>query len=830
MKITRRQFMKAAAAAGVAASAPGLIFRPTDAHAYAVSQSLPKFLDDLPRFGTAQIPLATPDTTTYPGIDYYQIKFGPFTQQLHSSLPATRLYGYANLNGAHAHLGGAILAKKGKPVRIKFTNNLPGTHILPYDSTVPNMDLSAPTRPDRGAIHLHGGLVPWPSDGGPFHWFTNANNVGGAALGSSILSLAPGWLPDAAGNFTDDYLYPNHQSARFMWYHDHAVGITRLNAYAGLATGYLVTDDLETTLWNNGNGLPSIFQGSGNDIPMVFQDKVFWTGTGGIDPTYATHAPGAVAGDLWYPWFYDPLIWKLQGRGKAPVPSAVPEMFGDTMLVNGHVYPKMTVGKGKYRFRWLNACNGRFLNLKFVYEQTGGAGFTGEPSNGYLNPNVAPVDVWLIGTEGGFLQTAPVQVLVQGQLAAVNPLLLAPAERVDIVVDFSAVPVGQNVILYNDAPAPYPIGAPIFDIYPGAVGAPATTAGNGPNTRTIMRFEVTSTPGPSFTVGALRPTTDFFVTPLDNLGNGGLTLMADGGNTNPATFVIGTTAFTVGGKTYTWGGFQNLTLNEAFDAFGRLMQEIGTTVKLKGKGGATFGKTYLDPPTEIVKYGTVQIWNIFNLTADTHPMHFHLFNVMVLRRRMFKVQNFSGVPVWIGPGRLPDATEMFAWKETVKMWPGECTTVAVLVENPFDLPLQAGVSGNPTARSYTFNAALAAQVAVNNATGAAGAVTLTTAASHGLVAGDFVYTSGVGFVSDGPYQITTVTDQNNVVIDAPLSGGAFTPGGTLAKVVSKTGTVPASPRLAALPIPVTGDEYVWHCHILEHEEHDMMRPLVGTSV
>ena len=263
------------------------------------------------------------------------------------------------------------------------------------------------------------------------------------------------------------------------------------------------------------------------------------------------------------------------------------------------------------------------------------------------------------------------------------------------------------------------------------IEAAAITAGRGPNTRTIMRFAVGAIPGvlppaiPAF-AGLSNPVLPTIADPA----NGGLMLNTAGTGWNTA----GTQWTHPSGEVFALQPTtQELTLNEAFDAFGRLMQLVGTTVPLV-KG--TFGRAYLDPATENVKYRTIQIWNIYNLTADTHPMHFHLFTVMVLRRRLFRTQSFSGRPVFAGLGRGPEPGEE-GWKETVKMMPGECTTVAILVEPP--LP--------------------------------------------------------------GPGNVRTVTVM-------PAAGGTY------------TGILPASPRTG-------GNEYVWHCHILEHEEHDMMRPLIA---
>ena len=230
--------------------------------------------------------------------------------------------------------------------------------------------------------------MPWVSDGGPFHWVANSAN--GSQTGSSVPA---GWLPDANGQLTNDLFYPNNQSARMMWFHDHAVGITRLNAYAGLASGYFLIDDVELSM-----GLPVP-----GDV-LVIQDKIFFDPAD--DSQYASYVNssnlgGAIAGDLWYPYLYEPSIWELQaGTTTPPLPSVVAEMFGSTMLVNGTAYPFQEVN-GMKRFRVLNACNSRFLNLSFAVEdpRRPGEPLT-EPRSLNQGPTVwAPVKLWQIGTE-----------------------------------------------------------------------------------------------------------------------------------------------------------------------------------------------------------------------------------------------------------------------------------------------------------------------------------------------------------------------------------------------------------------------------------------------
>ena len=700
MSVNRRDFIKVTAAGTAGMMVLG---RAGQAYAFSWSKPLQKFIQPLQAFGAAGIPVATANTTRYPGVDYYQIQAKAYTQQLHPSLPnPTRLYGYADIGATPRHLGGLIVAEKGKAVRINFTNNLPPNHILPFDSTIPMPSF----KQDRAAIHLHGGLVPWASDGGPFHWV--------ASDGTPGTSVVP-WLFNDLGALTNDYWYPNNQNSRLMWYHDHAIGITRTNAYAGLATGYL----LRQTVFEGSLGLAD------PGTALIFQDKVFWDPL--VDPGYAGWALGAVAGDLWYPYLYEKARWKMANAKKAlplPIPSAIPEFFGDTMLVNGTVYPYLQVQQAKYRFRLLNACNARFLSLQFVMEDPL---IPGEPALVKGLPVPANVNVWQIGTEGGFLPV-PVQLFKNGLPGPGAPLLPSPpflvttAERPDIIVDFKNVPAGSKVLLYNDAPAPYPAGAKVNDWFFGSNKTPVpTTVGNGPNTRTPLQFQVLAgTPSQSVSVPASIPVE--MLPTIADLVNGGLKLNIPG------------TSHVFNGISYNVLPFtQELTLNERFDTYGRLIQMLGTTTPVAGGGFGTPYDGVGSMAPQMVQYGTIQIWNIYNLTADAHPMHFHLFNVMVLRRRPFNAANFTGIPAFTGPGVGPDPNET-GWKETVRAMPGECITVAILVEHP--LPSR--------------------------------------------------------------------------MVDVPQAVGS-----------PARSTLPVSPRTG-------GDEYVWHCHILEHEEHDMMHAMVAT--
>lgn len=709
---SRRDFIKYSASAAALASLQWKSMLsaavPVTGPYGAVSPALTKFVDPLRTIG-GDIPLAGEDGFAAPvtGVQHYTIDIGPFNDVLHSDfvtpgkaayIPGfggTKLWGYGQ-GGNHKHLGGIIVAQRNVPLQITFKNNLPGFQIIPNDPTVP----SDPGQ-NRTAVHLHGGHVHWISDGGPFDWWAPDGSRGASFLNNTVLR-APG---TALANEAE-YFYPNDQSARLMWYHDHAWGITRTNAYAGIASGYVLVDPTAEAAFDTANpGVPSALDlGIINSkfFYLIFQDKVFF-GQGGAPADYGANAG---PGDLFYAYTYDPALFGPAGppsfgeglQTPFPVPSCVPEFFGDTILVNGAAYPTLEVEARPVRIRMLNACSSRFLNPRLV--ATMGKIFpeSAEPDVRNLGPGFIQ-----IGTEGGYL---PQAVPVSGQGFA--PLLLAPAERADILIDFSKVKPGKEFILYNDAPGPYPGGAGIFDFYPKNSKTPWSTPGFGPNTRTLMKIRV------------IAPTTA--ATPLPRTVNMGAANLSDPllvtQTPGIPTPIPGSIQF--GGQTFPVN-VRTLTLNEGFDEYGRLGQFLGTDTPEAGAMAGFYGRKYDSPATEVAPAGSVEVWQIANITADTHPIHFHLSNVQILYRQAINVKlggTFTINP--IGNPIAPDLNEM-GYKETVRMNPGEVTTVIM----KFD------IGPNPP----------------------------------------------------------------NVPV------------------------IPPSPRTG-------GAEYVWHCHILEHEEHDMMRPLV----
>jgi FtsP/CotA-like multicopper oxidase with cupredoxin domain len=532
-------------------------------------------------------------------------------------------------------LGPTIVATKDKPVRIRFHNLLPkgvdGNLFLPVDTTIMGsgmgpMDMAAPTdngtvldevrnpvctdnpqdpgcfKQNRATLHLHGGTTPWISDGTPHQWITPANEDTAWPQGVSVTDVPDMTPRDVPNDGIQTFYYTNQQSARLMFYHDHAWGITRLNVYAGEAAGYLISDNTEKSLVQSG-----VIPGAAATIPLVVQDRTFvpqdsamydtkdTSGTVigyGEDPTWSKTKWGDY-GSLWYhhvympaqnpgdpsgmsaygrwmygPWFWppaastpygpidnpyyvatcnidDPTTWQYDTMPYCepkqipgtPNVSAGMEQFNDTPIVNGVAYPRITVDPKAYRFRMLNAANDRFFNFQWyvadprtgtlsevALKQSELNAAQTDPAGVYPTPDTAISAAgpdWIaIASEGGFL---PAPAVISGSQPITwitdptrfdfgnvdqHSLVLAPAERADVIVDFSQY-AGQTLILYNDAPAAYPARVPSYDYYTGQPdmspnGAAAVLPGYGPNTRTIMQVTVSAGAGTPFNLQALR--------------------------------------------------------------------------------------------------------------------------------------------------------------------------------------------------------------------------------------------------------------------------------------------------------------------------------------
>ncbi len=702
----------------------------------------------------------------------------------------------------------------------------------------------------------------------PDMWFNAAGSTIAGCAGQTSCAAAGATNDPGAGSQT--FYWTNQQSSRLMFYHDHAWGITRLNVYVGEAAGYVITDQTETDLATAGV-LPA------DVIPLIIQDKTFvdgnpasptyvratdplWNwGTGAIDPVTGFRTPQT--GDLWWPhvympaqnpynpdmsgvnamgrWMYGPWFWPptsnipfgpvvnpYYGAANPLQPPYIPgtpdvswgaEAFLDTMVVNGAAFPTVTVDPKAYRLRVLNAAHDRFLNLQLYVAAAATAnpaafsgydyalcdGAPGAPTTGCTEVKMVPAGPtpafpanwptdgreggvpdpatsgpdWIqIGTEGGFLPqpavipNLPVTFNLDPTMFNVGNVIdgtirLGCAERADVIIDFSAY-AGKTLILYNDAPAAYPALDPHYDYYTGNPdrqdmgGHSGTLAGFGPNIRTVMQITVANTaPAAPYNLAALQ--TAF------NPAAPAQGVFARG----QAEIIVGQSAYDAAYKTTfpavspNWGistifnnslSFQKVDgtlqtlpmrpkaihdeMGAVYDDYGRMSAKLGLEVPFSTNLNQTFiMQNYIDPPTEIAKNGEVQIWKISHNGVDTHPIHFHLFDVQLINR-----------VGWDGFIRLPDPNEL-GWKDTLKISPLEDTIVALrptIPTVPFSLPNSIRPL-NPAAPL-----------------------------------GDMM-----GF---------TNLDQFGQALNPPVSNIMYN----------------------------FGHEYVWHCHILSHEENDMMRSIV----
>ena len=312
------------------------------------ASSLAQFVDPLPIPEIAQPTGRRPSPVNAAlSLPYYRIAMRQIESKLHRDLKPTRLWAYGPSSP-----GPTFEARSGQGILVEWANELPSHHLLPIDHNIHGAEADKPEV--RTVVHLHGAKAPADSDGYPDNWY---------APGKSAL-----------------YHYPNVQEAAMLWYHDHALGINRLNVFAGLFGVYVLRDDVEDSL-----NLPK----GKYEIPLVFYDRIF-----------------DLEGQLNYP---------VSGNPKSPW---IPEVFGDANLVNGKLLPYLEVEPRKYRFRALNGANGRFYHLSLS---------NGQPFH-------------QIGTDQGLLP-APVEL---------KRLTLAPAERADLIVDFSGSG-GEQIIVQNDS-------------------------------------------------------------------------------------------------------------------------------------------------------------------------------------------------------------------------------------------------------------------------------------------------------------------------------------------------------------------------------------------
>jgi len=603
--------------------------------------TVPKFVDPL------TIPPAMPKTVksgaSYKGVDYYEIAVRQFNQQiLPMGLPKTKIWGYGSINHPKTfnYPSYTIEAKAEKPVRVKWINDLkdPKTgkflpHLLPVDQTIHwanppggidgrdmrpmEPDPTPYTGPVPMVAHLHGSHVQPNSDGYPEAWWLPAaTNIpaGYATIGSHYdqfdnTNTQPG---------TAVFQYPNTQQAATLWFHDHSLGMTRVNVYAGPAGFYLLRggdgDKVKDKLTKGPAILPGPAPALGDragtkyyEIPIVIQDKSFNADGSLFYPDNRAFFEGLTIDQLLIP--FAPQLG-CDGNMSDVAPIWNPEFFGDSIVVNGKTWPFLKVEQRRYRFRLLNASDSRFFILKLSND----------------------MPFYQIGADGGFLPS-PVTL---------NTLLIGPAERADVIVDFTNVPMNTNIVLQNIGPdEPFGGGVPGTDF---PMANPDTTGqimqfrvvagGGADNSTPVARLQLPDPPALGFPTNTRQVSLN--EAESDNVF---IDVLDDG----------------------------SIVLNCASETrMGPTQARLG----ILDDQGNGLGLLWMDDITENPALNATEIWEIHNFTEDAHPIHIHLVQFQIVER-----QPFGGDPY------LPEAWES-GRKDTVISYPGEITRVKA----KFDIP------------------------------------------------------------------------------------------------------------------------------------------------
>jgi spore coat protein A len=323
---------------------------------------------------------------------------------------STPLFGYGESADSASWPGPTLEATKGVSSKIQWRNFLFSVNSHPFTSldgkSVVDTSLhwayslpgyEAYSIEDNGVpivTHLHGSHSGPDIDGNPEHFFT------------------PDWIIKGPDWKFKNYLYPNDQPAATLWYHDHVLGITRLNVYSGLAGFYLIRDELDTGLTDN----PLLLPAGDYEKAYAIQDRMFKTTGELFYPAYE--------GEPYYDDFIADTTWN------SSYPTALAEFFGDFMLVNGKIWPKQVVEPRRYRLRLLNGCDSRFLVVKFMAVKLGSTNLRGKK---------VEVTYTIVGTDQGILETP---------IPSVSSLI-EPGARLDIVIDFGSYQ-GKRIIMAND--------------------------------------------------------------------------------------------------------------------------------------------------------------------------------------------------------------------------------------------------------------------------------------------------------------------------------------------------------------------------------------------
>ena len=377
------------------------------------ASTIPKFVNQLTRPATF-VPSGTKfDRQLGRNVPLYQVTENTIFQQvLPPGFPKTKMYAYGgsanvaapgqpqNIQTVFSSPGPTFEATKDQRIFVNYTNNLSGAHMFPVDPTImaanPN-NAPIPTAPFAPfppgyaqfqspivtVAHLHGGVTPSDSDGFPLSWFSKGQTRTGPTFDGSTFEYFNGQLPT------------------MLWYHDHALGMTRLNLAAGLEGMFIIRDPAH-------DAVAPLLPSGQFEMPLMLTDRAFNT-------------DGSIQ-------------FNIDGDNPDLHPYWVPEYFGDVIMVNGKAWPNMNVQRHQYRFRIVDGSNARFYNLQLVNQSTH-----------------KPVPFIQVGADGSYLP-APVTL---------TSIFMAICERVDILVDFSNLPAGTKVVMTNSANAPFPGGDPV---------------------------------------------------------------------------------------------------------------------------------------------------------------------------------------------------------------------------------------------------------------------------------------------------------------------------------------------------------------------------------
>jgi spore coat protein A len=680
--------------------------------------TVPKYVEPLPTLCASRV-----DGTQAVHVDMDEFQQKMLPAAMYSGLPApfnagTFVWGYKINNHNPQFPAPTIEARHGTPTSVAYANKLQGpngappflqkyltqdltvhwadpTHVTANNNCADSTVLAPPCltpsmEPIPTVPHLHGAEVQSASDGHPDAWFT------------------PFSAQHGAGFVSNTYNYVNTQEATTLWFHDHSLGTTRLNVYSGMAGFYLIRDNRDTGASNNPIGLPA---GSFEQELMIadrqFDKKgqlLFPDGSPGDNPTGI--------------------------NGPPPNPDAhpfwIPEFFGDVMTVNGKSWPFFQVQPRRYRLRIVNASNARFLQMQLVQ------------SDNNHHPTATPgPDIWQIGSDGGFLNS-PSDLDDPANPNAPH-LFLAPAERSDIIVDFSGQS-GKSFILINGqgAFAPYPSGSP-----------------PDPNTSgQVMEFRVNqplqgtdNSYNPAHPNVALRAAPIVDIKPADTHRapdkRRQLALVEVEGDGGPLEVML---------QNSHWNGNRE-----------------GTHTQIPGSVSNGHGIS----ATEVPRVGSTEIWQIANLTEDAHPIHIHLIQFQLINRQPFT---------------NPDDYRA-AWDAT---FPGGTFNGVTYAPGTF-------IPGYGPPHDY-------------NTLNADGAVGGNVAFSSFLLANS----------AEGPPPSEAGWKDTLKI----LPGEVTTIAVRWAPTTTAVNQVSAGVNKYTFDPTTGGPGYVWHCHILDHEDNEMMRSLL----